>query len=293
MAIRGTVKLYGTRICKKYNGTAQALQFPQVNSGSEIVNCQLDGFTNYVLGSSGANIGLIYNLDITRPTSATNIISAFFVDVADRLTISSLTAADNFVALSSNTASGAIKDVVFFGDFTGGAVPGAISLGAAATNWTIAKPRWPTGVNLYSSVSATTADTGAHQYWQYDPKVVDGITGDPVSGIPVKVTDITGSVQVNTTTDSEGRISFGSGIAAGMLIVSDQYSGGTRTRSPFLAEYNTGSGANTNYPSQRGYFDWLGEDDGRYDDVADIVFLRPAGGAPSTWIERNATDLVP
>lgn len=285
MAIRGTVKIYGTRICKKFNTTVQALQFPQLNSGSEIVNCQFDGFTNYVFGSSGANLGLAYNVDITRPDTINNIITAFFVDVADRLTISSLRAADSSAAISSNTAGGALKDVVFFGDFSGGAIPGAISLGASATNWIIARPQWPTGINLYSNVAPGTADIGAHQYWEFDPKVVDGLSGDPISGIPVKLTDALGNVQVDTTTDSEGRVMFGSGIAAGMAIVSDQYAAGTRTRSPFLAEFNTGSSANGNYPSVRYYYDQPGEDDGRYTAVRDIVPLRPAGGGPTGWVE--------
>lgn len=288
MAIRGTVKLYGSRFSKSYLATSQALQFPAVNSGSELVNCQFDGFTSYVLGSSGFNIGLIYNLDITRPNAATNIITAFFVDVAERITVSSLRTADANLALSSNTANVSFRDAVFFGDFTGGGAPGVLSAGGTATGWKLVHPQWPTGVNLFGVNSVALADDGAHEYWEYDPQVVDGTTGTPLSGIPVKLTDILGNVQVDEITGSNGRITFGSGITANMVIVADHYTGGRRTRSDFLAEVNTGASANPAYPEVTYRFDWPGDDTGRYGEVWDIIPLgNPAGGAGTVWVEQT------
>lgn len=283
--MRGTIKMYGSRICKKYVAQSQQLQFTNLNAGSELVNCQLDGFTGYVLGSSGANLGLAYNVDITQPSVAsTTVITSFFIDVADRLTVSSTLTNHTFPAVASNTAGVSFRDTVFFGDFT----VGCLQPGSAATNWNVVQPQWPSGQNLFGANSVLLADNGAHEYWLFDPIVVDGSTGAVLSGIPVRLTDGLGNVVIDTTTGSDGKITYGSGLTANRVIVRDHYNNTYRSRSPFTCQINQTGTTNPAYPDVTYNFYWPGDDTGRYTEVGDIMPLgNPAGGAATVWVEQT------
>lgn len=294
MPIRGVVKLYGCRFAKAYSASNQALQFPNLQSGSEMINTQLDGFTSYVIGSTGAPFDLAYNVDITRPDTATNIVTSFFVTAAERLTIASLRAGETSTfAVASATAGLSFKDPIFLGT-----QEEILNASGASPNWTLVRPTWPSGSSLFSTAGSTTdPDTGAHEYWRYDVKCVSG-SGAAVSGIPVKLTDAQGNVQVNTTTDSSGQIIFGSGLTANMVITVDHYSDGAsvyqiRHRSPFLAEINMPSqtGYNDNYFSHRYYFNWPGYEtysktSGTMEDVSDVFTMSAASSGGSMWVER-------
>ena len=132
--------------------------------------------------------------------------------------------------------------------------------------------------------------------WIYNVKCVDG-AGAGVSGLPVKLTDNEGNEPVDTTTDSSGRISFGSGLQANAVTVADHYLVGgvytIRHRSPFLAEINMPdqAGYDGNYMSYKYYFDWPGKDSvtvssGSFEDVNDVAQMSAIASGGSTWVER-------
>ena len=283
--LRGTVKLYGTTLKARITGGTFALQFPNQNSGaSEFMNCLFDGFTSYVIGSSGAPIESIYNVDISGD-SATNNVTAFFVNSAERLTLSG---SPGFNFIASGTAGVSFKDLAFFG------TPGLGCISATGANWAVVKPSFPSGVQKFKDAVSTDPEVGVHEYWLYDVKCVDG-AGAGVSGIPVRLTDTLGNVQVDTTTDSAGEITFGSGLTTKAVIVADHYNPGTvsiRSRSPFLAEINMSyqTGYNRNYQSHRHYFNWPGSEtvtttSGTFEDVNEIIQMAAPASGGSTWTE--------
>ena len=240
--VRGTVKWYGCSVRSTWAAGAQAFQMPLMTSGaSELVNCTLGGFSGYVLGSSGANISNLFNVDITGDPTVTTITS-FFVDSASRVTVGGSPVAGSYVA--SNFSGLQFKDSVFSG------TPAVSDLNpsAGAQSWLIVRPTWSGNANKFSTTIPATAATGAHEYWLYNVKIADSV-GTPIAGIPVKLTDTIGTVQVNGTTDSNGRVSFGSGLTANAVVVMDHYQVASvytqLHRSPFLVEINTGAGANS------------------------------------------------
>jgi hypothetical protein len=160
------------------------------------------------------------------------------------------------------------------------------------------QPAWSQGGSPKCSTQTSNIPTLANamlEWWLWNVKVVNA-SGAAISNIPVKLTDTIGNVQVNTTTDSNGRVSFGSGIKANAVTVMDHYSVGTtytqRHRSPFLVEINTGNSKNTDYQSLRGYYYWPGYESvtttaGNFEDVNTMIHLQTAAGAPTTWIEME------
>lgn len=283
--LRGTVKLYGCTFKKKYVASNQQLQFPNMTTGaSELINCMFDGFSSYVLGSSGSPIDVMYNVDITGALNG-NMITSFFVNTADRITMGNpnLTGASNYLA--SAAAGLSFKDIRFFG----GTGVGALQASPGASNWIMVRPVWPDGMTLFDiSQPDNDPDNGMHEYWLWNVKVV-GADGVGVAGVPVKLTDSLGNLQVDEITDSEGRISFGSGLTANAVIVRDHYTivttYTTRERSPFLVEINTGGSAVIGYPSRRYYMDWPGITSGRFSDVNDVISLADPSGASTNWTE--------
>jgi len=206
---------------------------------------------------------------------------------AERITI----AAAAPTAFIQGAAAGVqIKDIVFLGTPTQSDVRWT---SATALGWKFVRPRWTGGTKLSASSAFTvTADLGLQEMWQWDIKVVDR-DGNGVSSVPVKLTDVLGNVVVNTTTNSEGRVSFGSGITSNAICVLDHYisSGSylTRTRSPFTAKINTRdlTGYNGNYLEREYAFDWIGEATGNYEDVGDIVAIQDQAGTPTPWTEEE------
>lgn len=280
--LRGTVKLYGSSFKKKYVASNQQLQFPNQTSGaSEIINCIFDGFSAYVLGSSGSPIDNMYNVDITGSVNG-NMITSFFVTSAERLTVGNpnLTGSSNYLASNSQDVS--FKDVRFFGGSN------TAALQTIGENWAMVRPLWPSGMDLFDALPSVDPDSGAHEYWLWNVKVV-GSGGSGIASIPVKLTDSDGNVQVDTTTDSTGRVTFGTGLTENAVIVRDHYAiAGVvsyRDRSPFLVEINTGGSAVIGYPSRRYYMDWPGITSGRFSDVNDVISLADPSGASTNWVE--------
>lgn len=290
--LRGTVKLYGC-ILKQTSG-AVTWNPGFASSGSEAVNCLFQssstGTAPFVFGATTATLANLYNVDLSHTSTTSFTTTNFFVDNAERLTWGGSTPT-SLIASGSNSIQ--IKDVVLFGS------PSVSDLrwtGSTAAAWKLIGPKY-TGSGIARFTTATSGvpslANATVEYWSWDVKVVDS-TGAGVQSIPVKITDTIGNVQVNTTTDSNGAVSFGSGLTLNAMAVVDHYSVGTtytlRHRSPFFVEINTGASANSNYLARRYYFYWPGYETftttgGQFQDVADVVSIQDQPGAPTTWTE--------
>lgn len=289
MSIRGTVKMYGC-VMKNLGTGNRIIQISPASAGnaSELINCILDGWSGIVFGSSGGNIPIIYNVDIIAGASATNLITSFFIDAAELMTIGGAVSGQ---FITSGSAGLSFKDTKFFGS----AGTAHLNSTGSSPNWKIVRPTFISGtLKFFTAGASGGADNGCHEYWRYDAKCVDG-AGAGVSGIPVRLTDTLGNVQVDTTTDSAGELSFGSGLTENMVITCDHYTDGSytiRQRGPFLAEVNmpTQTGYNSAYRSHRVYFDCPGSETvtttaGSFEDMNDIFQMAPIPGANTQWEE--------
>ena len=296
VAFRGVVQLYGCTLLSNFSGGTQALQFisQTTGAGSGMFNCIFQGFSGYVLGSSGAFVDTMYNVDITGdPSAIAGVITSFFVTTAERITVG--TSSGGYMMLSA-TSGITMKDCALFG------TPALASFNStgADVGWKLVRPVWASGVNKFNGTGTTVGGTGGpHEYWMFDAKVVNG-AGTAISGVPIRLTDTLGNVQVDTTTGSNGEIAFGSGLTASAVITVDwsgSGAGGTLTaghRSPFLCEVNlpTMTSYNSNYQSKRFYFNWPGYETvttsaGSFEDVNMVISLSDPTGTPTIWTEAS------
>jgi len=288
--IRGNIQLYGSRIT-----ATGRLTINNATAGliGDCVNCLLESTGTGVV--SGVDFGgatpfdNIYNVDVmgAATSGAVGIMNTIFPTTMERITICGNPTA--FIRSSNTTLSA--KDIAFFGTPVTSDV---IWVGTAVTsNWVFIRPRWSGNAPKFSGTALSNDPAnGTHEYWAFDTKVVDR-NGTGVANIPVRLTDAQGNIQVNTLTDANGQINFGSGISAGFVIVRDHYLNASavysvRDRSPFTAEVNTGVSANLNYLSRRYKFDWPGLATGNFEDIGDVVAIEEQAGAPTAWNERVA-----
>ena len=282
--LRGTIKCYGCTFVIHSTNFNWSFIPAVAGTGSELDNCLFDcrGNGTFVLGTV-ASIGFssIYSVYMTASGTG-NVLGNVGADSIERITLGTTTGA---FCLSATPPTGTIKDVSLFGS------PVTAQISLSATGWNIARPIWISGVKKI--VDGTFAINSINEMWAWQPLVVDG-SGTPVSGIPVKMTDVFGAVIVNTTSGSDGRVTFGTGQTANMVTVLDYYgvAGITTSRQhgPFLVEVNTGAGRNSAWPSLRYYFSWPNAAActnlvGQLDDFGDAIPLAYAAGAPTTWVE--------
>lgn len=277
--------------------TSGALTQSSGNNATEIVNCLYQsassGTTPMSFGTFGAQgpFDNIYNLDISHVTTA-QVMSNFYALTAERITVA-CAAPTTFLATSGVNVS--IKDLAMFGSPTQSDLRWTSAV--SATGWVLVRPIWTGNAPKFTSGNATShvAGTETYEYWLYDVKCVDG-AGAGVSGIPVKVTDVLGNVQIDTTTNSSGQITYGSGLTTNALIMMDHYAVSgvytQRHRGPFLTEVNMSyqAGYNNNYASHRYYwrppgYESITTSAGSFEDVADILQMSAPSSGGSTWVE--------
>jgi len=297
--IRGTFKFYGCKIVQ----TKGAISFvPYADEVGELVNCLIQhratGTAPIVLGSASIKIDNLYNVDISSDSNN------YVATIINARSVRRVTMGGPSVAYGLSTALASVenKDCNIFGspatsDYRWSA--------AGALSWGFVRPGWSGNAAKFSSYATSIPPLDGSQtreFWIYNVKVVDS-SGVGISGIPVKLTDTTGAIPVNTTTDSTGQITFlpveldsGGGLAyqsdifTNAVPTMDHYVdvGGTglytqRHRSPFLAEINMSyqTGYNSNYESRRYYFNWPGypsitTTSGTFEDIQDIISLGPS-----------------
>ena len=292
---RGTVLLYGTTLRARASaGNPHALVLNTLEPDSEIMNCIFDGLRNCQIGTATTPFDNVFNLDISNPASTAALVNAFLVNSAERLTFSASPAQE---FMQSGQTGVTIKDFLCFG------VPGRADFrwtSSLSEDWKFIQPHFSNSAPRFSAaVSGLPAIGDATlEYWKFRIKVVDR-NGNGISGIPTTLTDTTGVVQITTTTDSNGEISFGSGITANFIVVRDHYvtvgaaTYSWRDRSPFTLKVNTSdlSGYNPNYLGRKKLFYWPGYESSQTDsssdfqDVFEISALEDPSGQPTAWTE--------
>lgn len=279
--LRGTMNFYGCDI--RVQGNFICTVTPYAVGVGELVNCIFQSASTSA-AVSGFSIGLnafdnIYNVDVTAGVSV-DVLNIFGGNSVERITVGGPSLRSAF-QLSAGT-SRSYKDVSLFGSPTRADI-----LWSASTivNHHLIRPVWTNNAPKFgfasASASTPTLANATLEYWPYNVKIVDG-AGDAISGIPVRLTDAVGNIQVDTTTGADGRLSYGSGLTANTAVVMDHYSNGTiyvqRHRGTFLCEINTGPGSNTSYLSKTYTFTWPGAetvtvDSGTFEPVQDIIPL--------------------
>lgn len=294
-SFRGNMGLYGCNV----KTTTGAVSFSNaVGTTVDIQNCLFQSvvsagsapFVPQMLGTAN-----LYNVDFSHAT-ASFVMSSFILTTAERITAC---ATSPTAFLQTGIATLAVKDFKMIGTPTTSDI--RIS-SAGPINWQLVRPVWTGLAPKFSTASNGNPSLSAAvwEYWLWDVKCVDR-TGAAISGIPVTLTDVTGEVQVSTTTGSDGQVTFGSGLTANAVKVMDHYFPSVppsptytqRTRSPFYVTINVGAGSNPNYQSKRYYFNWPGGESvttssGSFEDVADVIALEDPSGSPTSWVERVA-----
>jgi hypothetical protein len=268
------------------------------NDAAEYINCifqsSASGTTPMSFGSFGvlgSQFDNIYNLDISHVTTA-QVMSNFYAVSAERVTVAAA-APTTFLATSSPSVT--IKDLAMFGSPTQSDLRWTSAV--AATNWVLVRPKWTGNAEKFTSGNATShvAGTETKEYWLYNVKVVDA-AGAGIEGIPVRLTDVLGNVQVDELTTSTGEIEYGSGVTANAIVMMDHYAVSgvytQRHRGPFYTEINLPSqtGYNSNYQSKRYYwkpsgYESITTSSGSFEDVADVVALEDPASTPTQWQE--------
>lgn len=300
--LRGTVKLYDTQIISNTFNTINLNALSSDNNGSELYGCEFfqPSTGSFTVGSSTNRWSNIY--DCRFSTGATGAVTgALWAVNMDRNDYSASAPSSFFAASTANIVHSGVS---FYG------APSQSSYrwtSTAATNWSLDRPGWAqSGAKFTQSVAGSIAvANGAKESRRYNVKV-SLAGGTAKAGIPVKLTDATGAVQVDTTTDANGRISFSSVIGSATVpngvIVMDHYTVSQvytqRHRSPFLVEVNAAGATaprNTSYGSYRYYLYWPGYEGvttsaGTFEDVNDVIPLEFAAGPGGvTWIEDVAS----
>lgn len=276
----GTINLYGCKITLKASGTA-TMSIAASPTTMDWQNCifhsEQTGNQPFSFGAVNQPLGNLYNCDFSHSTTTNQIVSNLYASTCERITLAA-TAPQCFLTLTLPVV--VFKDPKFIGTPTTSDIRWS---GANVISDVVVRPIWSGNAPKFSALTAgnPALSFATQEQWLFDVKIVDG-TGTAISGIPVKLTDTIGNVQVNTTTDADGCIVFGSGLQINAVTVMDHYMVTTtytqRHRSPFTVEANTGVGRNPAYKSYTATYNWPGYDSittsaGQFKDVEDIIYL--------------------
>lgn len=297
--LSGTTKLYGATIRQ----TSGALTWTPASDGTgEAVNVLFQstasGTAPFNIGATDNRLANLYNCDFSHITTA-QVASNINALAAERITVGS---AAPTALVSSGAASVCWKDLALFGTPTQSDLRWATS---NATMWGLVRPVWSNNAPKFSFPGGQVSpdiNSPTVEFWQWNVKVV-GAAGEGLEDIPVKLTDSTGLLQVDTLTDANGEVTFqgthpGGDLSTLLLnnavAVADWYiSSGAATirhRSPFLVEVNYGENANPGYPARRYYHNWAGKETvtnsaGTFADMNDVISLQDPSGAYTNWTE--------
>lgn len=266
-----------------------------IGTSSDIQNCLMQstvaGVSPFVLNPSlGVTAFNLFNVDISHATTS-QVMSNFTPLTAERLTICASTPT---TFIQTGLSAIQAKDMKMFGTPSTSDIRWAAG---SANDWKFIRPGFSGSAPKFTGVTVgvPALAQATLEYWLFDVKVVDG-AGVGIANIPVKLTDVTGELQVDTLTMANGEIDFGSGITDKAVKVMDHYiaPGGTvytqRHRSPFLLEVNTGASALVGYQARRYYFNWPGYESitltgGTFKDVNDIINLGEPSISATNWTE--------
>ena len=289
LTMRGHLKLYG---CVIQCQNAASIANGAASLDGDIQGCTLMG-PAFTLGSSTFPLANLYDTTIqSTSTTSTDILKLFFATKSKKVRMACQTFRSFLGA--NTTAAFKPREIIFKG------TPATADVrwgGAGVTGWYLVQPEWSGNAAKFAIVASGNPSlaNATLEYRTFNVKVVSS-TGTAFASIPVKLTDLQGNLVVDTTTDSNGRISFGSGQLANAVIVMDHYAVTTvytqRHRSPFLLEVNTGNSRDTTHQSLRTKFYWPGYEGittsaGSFEDINMIVPLETATGLATSWIEAS------
>jgi len=276
--MRGQASLYGSQIVG--NG---AMTFQPATSGQnfEMIDCIIGkkGTASSALISIGTSIvalSNVYNVDIWGNLSSATLglVIALNALASERCSIG-VNACAYFVRSSQTTF--AVKDLLLFG------TPSLADLNCtagAAVNWTLVNIGWSGNAPKFASM--TQAAGNIVEYRIGDTVVGADVAGNPLAAQEVILTDSTGATSFDAITDSQGRVSFGSGLTMNAVPVLDHYGAAsylTRPRSPFLMNVVGKLRYNFNWPTDAVT--------GLFRDMADPIPLAYASGGPTGWTEMG------
>lgn len=287
--LRGKLTFYGVAL-----RTARPIVYipPSDLDGTEFVNCIIDTTlatgNALSLGVAATRITNMYNVDFTGATTG-SLITSWGVAAAKRLTMAVPTPTTFFAP----NAAATLEEIVLIGSPT----TSDMRWTGSAAIWNLIRPTFTGNAPKFSATGAVpNLANSTKEYWGFDVKVVDR-NGNAIAGIPVKLTDVAGVDQVDTTTLSTGDLAYGSGATANHVIVADHYVTGANTytlrqRSPFEIKCNMPDqvGYNPNYLSRHYKFNWPGSEtyttsSGTFEDMNDVLNLEEQSGTPTSWIE--------
>ena len=249
--IRGIYKLYGCRFKQAPATTGQIVFIPSATAdGSEFIGCQFEGFSNFVCGASGAYHGNTFDSRIVSGNQTTQLVTAHFKSNSKRVSLVSRGLAGRYLVQATSNLF--FKDYLFLGT-----VLTTVVNSSSGQNWLMYRPTWPQGITRFAGGAGNPI---AQEFWGLGVKLF-WPSGLPAAGVPVKLTDFFNLVQVDTVTNANGEISFGSGAGLNMARVVDHI--GTpsyyiRHRSPMTLEINKGVGRVDGYKSITEVFRWAG-----------------------------------
>jgi len=276
--------------------TSGALSLGSTDGVSEMCACVIQsaatGTTPIAPGIINLGPGNLYNVGISHVTTA-QVMNNFVASSAELISVA---CAAPTTFLLTTLPSIRIKDLSMFGSPTQSDLRWSSGV---ATGWELIRPRWTGNAAKFSAANAgvtIAVANAAKEYRIFDCKLVDA-AGDGIAGIPVRLTDAHANVQVDTTTDSAGEITFGTGLTEKAVVVFDHYcTSGVyimRDRSPFYTEINMSyqTGYNGSYQSHRYYWNWPGSEtytttSGELEDVNDVIQMAAPASGGSTWVER-------
>lgn len=278
-ALRGNAAIYGSTIESQGTG----LTFVPATSGQnyELIDCIIGnkgtGSTSTIsVGTVNVQVSNLYNVDFwgNLSSGSLGLITTLAAANAERCSVG-INACAYFIRSAQTNLS--IKDLLLFG------TPSVADMSCTAVQppnpvaWTLVNIAWSGNAPKFGNM--TQPQGNIVEYRIGDMKVGD-VNGNPLSGKSAKMTDVTGAVAFNTTTDANGRVAFGSGIITNAVPVADHYGSSsyvTASRGPYLVEV----------AGLRYYAMWPTDVNGNYEDMADLVPTQFASGGPTTWTELN------
>jgi hypothetical protein len=278
-----------------------AMTFSTATDGvGEMISCLLQstdaaGTKPINIGNATNRFANTYNTHLSHATAAQ--ISSNYGTLASERMVWAAAAPSRF--LTVNAGNLALKDSLFIGSPTSADMAWG---GVNAVNWRLYRPTWsgnaPKFVPVSSSIPQLDGVSETMEFRRATFKIVDR-NGIGVGAIPFKLTDQFGTIIVAGSSNGNGEIAFGAGVATNMVPVMDHYAVGTaytqRHRSPFTIKCNTPdlSGYNSNYLQRTYKFLWPGYESitlssGAFEDLGEIIPIEEQSGGPTMWVELTS-----
>jgi len=281
--MRGTMNLYGCQL-RSGQGFTMLPGFgasPVPGVGELIGNTFNAGNTNSSFGSpSSGNFAVIQNNNFVG-VGVNGFIANFGGDSEDGSVFSG-TGMSRFI--SSAVAQLNLSRPRFTGSPTNADIR---DVHGSGIDWNFAEPTWSQNAVQFEVAA------GVSEWWGFGVEVFDSKSPFArLANISVELIDVFGATVVDAVTDSEGQISFNSGVALNRVKLRRHTTGPTITeQGPFLLKANHKGTINYTYATLQQEVVWPGRDYAfgrQLQNVFLSVQLQNVTGTPTPWNERVA-----